>query len=377
MGKAYLQVALENAMLKQQQGGPDVEAPSILTESPQGTDEAMETPTPAPTLTHRRISHQYMAQNMQNNGNAPPKVRDKRGEFLKGHLPVFKHSTDPLQADDWLRAVERQLEIAQCDDREKVFAFRSHHVPTGLMKLKKEVLALKQGSMSVAEYCGKFIQLSRYAPTEVEDDDKRQELFMEGHYSNRCPNKLANMQQNYVRGKVNHVTAETAQEAPDVVIGTFPVNSNSATVLFDSGASHSFIAYTFIKKHGIPICVMKKPILVNSPRGEMKANWVCLAASFTIRGVEFEANLIVIDSSGIDVILGMDWLRPQRAVIHCENSSVILTAPSGEKVEYAATQSALEISWVNQLKGTSIKDIQIVNEYPDVFPNELPSMPPE
>jgi len=65
---------------------------------------------------------QQMAQSMQNNGNgnAPPQVRDKRREFLKGHLPVFKHSTDPLQADDWLRVVERQLEIEQCDDKEKV-----------------------------------------------------------------------------------------------------------------------------------------------------------------------------------------------------------------------------------------------------------------
>ena len=53
-------------------------------------------------------------------------------------------------------------------------AFRSHHVPAGLMKLKKkEFLALKQGSMSVAEYRDKFIQLSWYAPTEVEDDEKR------------------------------------------------------------------------------------------------------------------------------------------------------------------------------------------------------------
>ena len=64
---------------------------------------------------------QQMAQNMgHRNGNAPPHVRDKRGEFLKGHPPVFKHSADPLQADDWLRAIERQLEIAQCDDKEKV-----------------------------------------------------------------------------------------------------------------------------------------------------------------------------------------------------------------------------------------------------------------
>ena len=47
------------------------------------------------------------------------------------------------------------------------------------MKLK-EFLALKQGSMTVAEYHDKFIQLSRYAPTEVYEDEKRQELFMEG-----------------------------------------------------------------------------------------------------------------------------------------------------------------------------------------------------
>ena len=141
-------------------------------------------------------------------GMHPPQVRDKRGEFLKGHLPIFKHSADPLQADDWLCAIERQLEIAQCDDKEKVLyasgqlqgatldwwdsfcfvhtkancitwpefrsAFRSHHVPAGLMKLKKkEFLALKQGSMTIVEYRDKFIQLSWYAPTEVDEDEKR------------------------------------------------------------------------------------------------------------------------------------------------------------------------------------------------------------
>ena len=53
-----------------------------------------------------------------------------------------------------------------------------------------------------------------------------------------------------------------------MVISTFPINSNSATVLFDSSALHSFIAYTFIKKHGIPIYVMKKPMLVNSLEGK-------------------------------------------------------------------------------------------------------------
>ena len=60
MRKAYLQLALENAMLKQQQGGLDVEEPSIPAESPQGIEEAMETPTPAPTLTYRRFFPIYV-----------------------------------------------------------------------------------------------------------------------------------------------------------------------------------------------------------------------------------------------------------------------------------------------------------------------------
>ena len=50
---------------------------------------------------------------------APP--NDKCGEFMKGYPPTFSHTSEPLEADDWLRVVERQLDIAQCDDHEKVF----------------------------------------------------------------------------------------------------------------------------------------------------------------------------------------------------------------------------------------------------------------
>jgi hypothetical protein len=59
--------------------------------------------------------------------------------------------------------------------------FHSHHVPAGLMRLKrKEFLTLKQGSMLLSEYRDKFTQLSRYAPNDVEADQDKQELFMEG-----------------------------------------------------------------------------------------------------------------------------------------------------------------------------------------------------
>ena len=62
---------------------------------------------------------QALVQNQQNQpiGGAP---RDKHGEFLKGLPPMFSHATDPLEADDWLREVEKQLNIARCDDQQKV-----------------------------------------------------------------------------------------------------------------------------------------------------------------------------------------------------------------------------------------------------------------
>ena len=128
-------------------------------------------------------------------------------------------------------------------------------------------------------------------------------------------------------GRVNHVTAETAQEAPDVVYGTYLINSNPTSVLFDSGASHSFITDQFVAKHNLPVCPMKQSLLVSSPGKELKASQLCPRVSMNIMGVEFLVNLIVLKSSGIDVILGMDWLAGCDGVIQCHKRSVLLTSP--------------------------------------------------
>jgi hypothetical protein len=50
----------------------------------------------------------------------PQMPRDKHAEFMRGHPPTFAHSSDPMDAEDWLRTVERELHTAQCNDREKV-----------------------------------------------------------------------------------------------------------------------------------------------------------------------------------------------------------------------------------------------------------------
>jgi hypothetical protein len=120
-----------------------------------------------------------------------------------------------MYADDWLKTIEKKLQVVQCNNREKVLfashqlegpaadwwdayveaheesesinwqefkiSFCSHHVPLGVMKLKKkEFEELKQGSMSVSKYVTRFTQLSRYAPGKMNTNEKKQDWFLNG-----------------------------------------------------------------------------------------------------------------------------------------------------------------------------------------------------
>jgi hypothetical protein len=102
------------------------------------------------------------------------------------------------------------------------------------------------------------------------------------------------------------VTAEETQQFHGVVLGMFLANSYPATILFDFRASHSFISSKVVAKHNLPITIMKYTMIVSSQGGEMKTKHICLTISIAIRGVDFLLNLIVIDSKGINIILGMD-----------------------------------------------------------------------
>jgi hypothetical protein len=73
---------------------------------------------------------------------------------------------------------------------------------------------------------------------------------------------------------VNHVAVEDAQAAPDVIIGMILVNVNNTIVLFDSGASHSFVAAIFLLKYNLPFSMLKNRMIVSSPGGDMHARHV-------------------------------------------------------------------------------------------------------
>jgi hypothetical protein len=113
------------------------------------------------------------------------------------------------------------------------------------------------------------------------------------------------------------VAMEEAQEAPDVVIGRFLINDTFAVVLFDFGASHSFISVAYVGKHNLPLALPKCQMIVCSTEGDMTARQLCLKVNLKIGGLDFIANLIVLELKGIDVILGMDLLNKHKVLINC------------------------------------------------------------
>jgi hypothetical protein len=79
--------------------------------------------------------------------------------------------------------------------------------------------------------------------------------------NNNSNQQMRQTQQSYGRARVNHINAQEDQEAQGVVLGEFLVSSVLETILFDLGASHSFISSSFVEKHSIPTVLLKAPLL--------------------------------------------------------------------------------------------------------------------
>ena len=97
-----------------------------------------------------------------------------------------------------------------------------------------------------------------------------------------------------------------------------------ARVLFDSGASHSFIAASVVVVLGLKVEALEEPFYVSSPLGiKARIGMICRGCEIEIFGIMLTMDLRLMDMSEFNVILGMDWLTAYRVVIDCERRRVI------------------------------------------------------
>ena len=153
----------------------------------------------------------------------------------------------------------------------------------------------------------------------------------------------------------------TTHGTKEVVYGFILVNSAPAIVQFDPRASHSFISSQYVEDHKITMLLIRKLVIINSLGGEVKADHICPKVSLDIKGVNFMANLIVLESMEINVILGQGWLSAYKGVIKHAQCLVLLTTPSGERIEYEGIQPVPEDNVDKRKRSQKSKNKEAIN----------------
>ena len=176
------------------------------------------------------------------------------------------------------------------------------------------------------------------------------------------------------------------------------INSKHANILFDSGATKSFISEEFLKNLHCEIQPLDKPLMIElANQDKILVHEVCPHCEIEISGHQFPANLIPFHLGEFDVILGMDWLSNHNARIDCKEKMVIVKAPNNEKVIFKGQKQNKQFLTIIQAKKLlhqgceaylahvvdtqkttpRLGEIRVVKEFPEVFPEELPGLPPD
>ncbi|KAJ0714017.1 putative transcription factor interactor and regulator CCHC(Zn) family [Helianthus annuus] len=228
-----------------------------------------------------------------------------------------------------------------------------------------------------------------------------------GHFQSECPKlaKPADSRAKTTEGTTKKnarafkLTTQEAELIPDVIAGTFLVHNVYAKVLFDSGANQSFINTAFCQALNLPLTTLRQIYTVETAEGNsVNIDKVFQEGKIELLGHKFSANLLPMNLAGFDVVLGMDWLVTNHARILCDKNSVEIRTPTGEVIlisgdrprkplkfisvmklaSYSRKQEMVYmISVIINTKSKELQDIPIVLEYPDVFPEELPGLPPD
>ncbi|WVZ70587.1 hypothetical protein U9M48_019242 [Paspalum notatum var. saurae] len=204
-------------------------------------------------------------------------------------------------------------------------AFRAHYVPPSFIELKQwEFHTLQQGDMSVLEYVQAFIRLSQYSPENVDTDPRRAARLLEGF----DPTLLTHLGRRY----------------------------DSFTELVDAA-------------------IDMEHRLRQAHEDQRRKR---LASTLQSGTEEFYVDPVVLPNQGIDIILGMDWMKEHNVLLDITSKTVQMKSTrSGKTMHIHLPSHKHSPPTVNATEAQLIEKIPVVSDFPDVFSEELPRLPPD
>ncbi|KAA3464255.1 DNA/RNA polymerases superfamily protein [Gossypium australe] len=189
-------------------------------------------------------------------------------------------------------------------------------------------------------------------------------------------------------------------DAPDVITGMFLIFGVPYSTLIDVGSTHSYIASSVAETLNLDFELTPKKMTVLSPLGHsVEVNKLYRDVPLELQGVVFLADLMELPFREFDLILGMDWLVKYQASLDCAAKHMVLKTVNGDEVVMIGKRRDYLSNLVSALKAekmvrkgceayvvhvraleakdAAIGDVRTVREYVDVFPEELPGLPPD
>ncbi|GKA43758.1 putative reverse transcriptase domain-containing protein [Tanacetum coccineum] len=190
----------------------------------------------------------------------------------------------------------------------------------------------------------------------------------------------------------------------NVVTGTFLLNSCYASMLFDSGADRSFVSTTFSALLDVAPSTLDTSYVIELADGRiLETNFVLRGCTLGLLGHPFDIDLMPVELGSFDVIIGMDWLAKYHTLIVCDEK--VVRIPYGDEVliirgdncddrsklniiSYTRTHKLIQkgcqvyLAQVTSKKDEDkseekqLEDVPIIQEFPEVFPEDLPGLPP-
>nr|GEV61505.1 putative reverse transcriptase domain-containing protein [Tanacetum cinerariifolium] len=210
-----------------------------------------------------------------------------------------------------------------------------------------------------------------------------------GHFARDCRSSsnanVVNVQRNHGANPKGNEKRGNASRDPDsnVVTGTLLLNNRYASILFDTGADRSFISTAFNSLIDIVPTPLGNSYDVELADGKIvRVDTITRGCTLNFLGHSFNIDLMPVELGSFDVIIGMDWLRRCHAVIVCDEKLVRIPYEN-ETLTFRRNESnngresrLYPLRKRKTSRKEQLKDVPVVQDYPEVFPEDLPGLPP-
>ena len=207
-----------------------------------------------------------------------------------------------------------------------------------------------------------------------------------GHISAQCKKP----KRTQGAGKVFALSGAPTANEDGLVRGTSFINSFPLITIIDTGATHCFIVVDCVKRLGLTLSSLDRDMVVEVPaKGTVTTSFVCASCPLSIFDRDFVVDLVCLPLVGLDVVLGMDWLKANYVHINCYDNTVRFSSLVEEEQSMLVSTKQLNefmkdealvfllMATLSVESQAVIANFPVVCDFPEVFPDEIPSAPPE